>query len=229
MKKSIFPFITIAVFVIWFSSCRKCVQHQIADLKFTPKDLSINPYTGNEILIFKNLNGDSIVLSKGVRKLERYTRYQYDNETAKLDHHGCQGDYFTADEDRSGFNTNPDDSITSFLINLNYLYTLDNPNSDKIIWLLFHQGNNNSGFWGNFRFNDDSLFNYPAKIDSIVAFHNQINIGPKSFTNVYELYGHNEDTRNPEWFSTAFYSVTDGFCGVKSNFGQIWYLFKKVQ
>jgi len=228
MKNSIFQFMMIATLAFWVSGCKKkCVQNQVADLKFTAKDLGINPYSGTETMTFKSLAGDLLVLSAGGRQLDRRTVYQIDNETAKLDHDGCQGDYFTSDEDMMTFKTNPDDSMTFIYINLYFRYTFEYPVSDKNIFLFFYHGNHNSGFGGNFRFNNDSLFNYPAKLDSIVGYHSQVTIGPKTFTNIYELYSHNEDTRNTEWFPIAYYSLKDGFCGVKSNFGTVWYLDKK--
>jgi len=229
MKKSILQLTLAILLLLVISSCNKCVQHEIATLKFSQNDLSINPYSGNEILIFKNLNNDSIVLAKASRGTEGYTRYQIDYEEAKEYHHNCQGDYFTSETNWTEFGTIPDDSITSVRINLDFNYTLNNPTSDKNIWLFFYHGNDNSGFWGNYKFNNDSIINYSKKTDSIVAYHTQINIGPKVFNNVYELYAHNEDDRNQEWFSIAYYSIKEGFCGVKSNFGKVWYLDRKIK
>lgn len=226
MKRNIFQFIINTIFLFCLCSCNNCIQHEITNLTFTAKDLSVNPYTGNEILTFKKLNGGSFVLSKGSRGKERNTIHQIENQDAKEYHHGCQGDYFTEESNWLVFETNPNDSITLVQINLDFTYTFQNPTYDKQIRLFFYHGNNNSGFDGRFKFSNDSIFDFPDKTDSIVNYYTSINIGPKSFSNVYELYCPNGDTRNDEWFSTAYYSVTEGFCGVKSNFGELWYLDK---
>ena len=87
----------ILLLLILFSSCYKCEQQQTATLRFTNDELKINPYSGNELLIFKDINGDSIAFPKGVRDTRNMRIYQYDYEAAKFDHHGCQGDYFDSD------------------------------------------------------------------------------------------------------------------------------------
>jgi hypothetical protein len=224
MKNFLLISVVIGLLIVLCTSCYKCAQNQTANLSFTPNDLRINPYTGFETLIFKNLYGDSIVFSHGKRETEQYTQYQYDYETAKLDHHGCQGDYFTAQKNWTVFQTNSVENGSNLDINLYFIYTLYNPASGKMINLFFFHGKDNSGFDGDFLFDNDTLYNYNINHDSIVAYHNVLTLGPKQYTNVYELYCHNGDPRNQEWFSIAYYSMKTGFCGFRSNFGAVWYL-----
>jgi len=229
LQKAILLVLFIGLLSLVLSNCKKsCEQNQVVDLKFSQEDLKINPYSGNEELIFKNLTGDSLILSKGRRLNDRYIEYSISYEDAKLYHNGCQGDYFWADKNGTFFQTFPDDSITSLDITLSFLYSFDNPTSKKNINLFFFHGRNNSGFEVNLEFRNDSLFKYPGKPDSIVAYHNQIMIGTKTFSGVYELYCPNGDPRNLEWFKIAYYSITDGYLGFLSNLGQLWYLERKV-
>ncbi len=228
MKRSFTVLLVPAIFIS-LNSCNKCDQMYVADFTFSSKDLSINPYTGSEMLVFKDLNGDSLILANGWRHNDPYTRYQYDYETAKLDNHGCQGDYFTADYNRSGFISDSASGKAIINIDLSFPFLFNHPVYYKNFRLNFHQGENITSFSGDFKFNNDTLYNYPEKHDSIVAFHQHVNVGPKTYTNVYELYGHNGDPRNDEWYSTAWYSVTEGLVGVRSNFGKLWYLDKLIR
>ena len=200
------------------------MENQIAELKFTTEDLSINPYDSSEKLVFKNLIGDSIILSKGYRNTKKFTIHKIDFEEAYNYYNGCQGDYFTSEHNYLSLQDSSVNNSGTILIELYFHYSFSNPTDDKGIWLVFSQGKHISSFDGGYLFSHDSLFNERGSLDSIVTFHNQINIGSNSFKNVYELYSQNPDSRNSEWFKTAYYSIQKGFCGVRSNFGTLWYL-----
>jgi hypothetical protein len=79
------------VFLIYCTSCKKCTQSELVNLKFTTEDLNVNPYSQNEWLVFKNLSGDSIIFLHGKRATDSFTYYQYpDNQYD----HGCTGNYY---------------------------------------------------------------------------------------------------------------------------------------
>ena len=228
MKKVIY----LSLFVIVslsFSSCKKCVQNKVIDLKFTQDELRIDPYSGNERLVFIGSTGDSVLFHNGSRLNNHNVIYQYSYETAKVDNNGCQGDYFGADDDQMMMF---DDTLKSNLyIFLNFLYSLEIPTSDKLFELAF--GYNKQPlyyFEGKFKFNVDTLMNIKTTNlyykDSIVAFHPTWKPGPNLFFNVYELYSHKPDPRETEWISTAYYSIKEGLVGFKTTFGTTWYLKK---
>jgi hypothetical protein len=177
-------------------------------------------------LTFKNLNGDSVIFPSGVRKTEINEFHKYDYETAKVDHNGCQGDYFDADYNWMIKNTNVSNSRLD--IHLNFLYTLSNPTTERELWLYFWFDTISPiyCFWGYYRFKFDTLYNEPYKGDSIVSYKPLITIGPKTFNNVYELFCVNPDDRQQEWISIAYYSINQGLVGFKSHFGKTWYLDK---
>jgi len=211
------------------SNCKKsCEQNQVVDLKFSQEDLKINSYSGNEVLIFKNLSGDSLAFNKGMRYHEPYIRYKIDYEEAKLYHNGCQGDYFNAEQNETIFWALAYDSTTKLSITLSFLYSFDNPTYKKSINLFFFHARDKSAFDASFEFRNGSLYNLAGKSDSIVTYHNQLTLGTKTFSGVYELYCPNGDPRNPEWFRIAYYSITEGYLGFLSNLGQLWYLEREV-
>jgi hypothetical protein len=218
-------------FSLLFTRCQKCVQNEIGYLKFTQDELRINPYTAEEVLIFIDQNGDSVIFPAGVRKTEVREVHKYDYETAKLDHHGCQGDYFFAD---NNFMEKNDPKFPSSLsITLNFRYTIDKPNSDKAFTMFFFiETPKVYGFMGDYNFMLDTLLNYKTRYttqfykDSVAAFHSILTLGPKTFFKVYELYCHNPDYRDTAWISTAYYSIKDGLVGFKTSFGETWHLDK---
>ena len=230
MRQTIF-YIILLLLGFSLTNCYKCEQNQVANLKFTQDELKINPYTGNEVLIFKNSNADSIVLPKGYRDSEISEIYKYDYETAKLDHHGCQGDYYY--RETNYFSTQQNNPEAGLTIDLYFLYQLSNPTSEKLFDMFIYTKNTTfCGFSGRYQFNVDTLKNYSVYStipdhDSIAAFHSLFVINNKVYTNVYELHCQNKDTRFPEYYSLAYYSIKDGLVGFKTNYGTTWYLDSK--
>jgi len=219
-------------FLILVTGCHKqCIQNQIADLQLTDDDLKINPYSGKETLIYKTSGGESIYFPSGVRGGESHLTYEYDSETAKIDHDGCQGDYF---QSKSNWMDKSDSLSNSWLhISLYFRYSLPEPRTDKAFVLVIYVKDSISlGFWGLYSFqagailNDSTRSKNPLYRDSIVSYHPIISLGPKQFINVYELYCNNPDGRDTAWISTAYYNIIDGLVGFKTSYDKMWYLDK---
>jgi|WetSurMetagenome_2_1015567.scaffolds.fasta_scaffold239593_1 hypothetical protein len=215
------------------TGCNKhCEQNQVINLRFTDNELKINPYSGEETLIFKTTDEDSIAFYSGIRMVDTYRSYTYDYETAKIYHDGCQGDFFQAESN----NLIKEDSINpNYLsITLRFCYELKKPNSEKEFGLFFYiKAPQLLCFNAIYNFQEDTLIqyrpysvNYPRR-DSIVSYNPVITIGQKEFYNVYELYSRNPDPRDTAWISIAYYNFVDGLVGFKSSYGQTWYLYKK--
>ena len=97
--KTIVLLLILIICSLLFFGCKKCVQTQIAYLKFTQDELKIDPYSGKEHLRFIGSSGDTVVFQNGSRFNSHLVVYKDDYETAKLDHNGCQGDYYGKDQD----------------------------------------------------------------------------------------------------------------------------------
>jgi hypothetical protein len=224
IKLLLFSFLSI------LSSCNKepCDESAVANLILTESDRKINPYSGNEVLVFKNMNNDSFEMNLGAKKSGTHVQYRYAQDYADQYHDGCQGNYFTSDYEYFSVRSSNDSNL--IMINLGNSYSFDYPTSNKKVFLFFDTKDSKGWcFAGTFNFSNDSLIDNPKNnYDSIVAFHDQIVIGPKSFKNIFELYTPCPSPRCTEWFCTAYYSITDGFVGLRSNFGKIWYLDEKM-
>ena len=212
-----------------FSQCKRCEPNQVGSFTFTQDELRINPYSGNEILIFKELNGYTIYFPPGVRKTENWRGYEYDYETAKIYHNGCQGDFYDSQNDWMEKIDSSDKS--RFDITLQFRYTMNKPSYDKGFMMYFWiKVPKLYCFLGHFNFEVDTLLNYKNKSsssyssDSVVAFHTTWEVGPKVFNNVYELFCKNPDSRDTAWISTAYYCLKEGLVGFKTTFGRTWYL-----
>jgi len=213
-----------AIICILFTNCNKCTQQQIAYLQFSSEELNINPYSGNEILIFKDSVGDSVVFPKGIRNTEVSKHYQFDEQTADLDHHGCQGDYYY----KSTNSTIKHFATGNILldIKLSFYYTFSNPSTDRCFNLYFSFDSiSNFCFQGYYKFKPDSLITDPLSGDAVVIYYKSLTIGPKTFQNVYQLSG-DKLSVGQEWLPTAFYSMQSGLVGFKTNLGRIWYFDK---
>jgi hypothetical protein len=207
------------------TGCKRCEQSELASLAFTPPEMKINPYSGKEVLTFISLGGDTIVFPAGTRSLLQDQYFRYDYETAKLDHNGCQGDYYYTQQDYTG----RWDSIhkSYFALRLGFLYTIARPMAGMYFDMFFSTGNPDSyGFDGDFCFETDTLLNRSGSNDSIRKFHPLLAIGPRSFEKVYELYGYNYKEKTKEGIPFAYYTIKEGLVGFLTNKGETWYLDK---
>jgi hypothetical protein len=222
---SLLFFCICGIFILSTCNKDKCNQHEIANLTFTQGDRSIIPYTGNETLIFKNTLGDSIVFEKGLKQISSNVEYQYTRHEA-LGNNDCQGDYITSEKDEMDFYA----SIGKGFLKIYFSnsYSFDHPVPIKYIdFILMPTDTVELAFLARFKFSNDTLFNYPNSKDSIIAYHNQITIGLKTFSDVYELYTSYIPLESPEWYKTAFYSTKDGLIGLRTNYGRLLYLDSK--
>ncbi len=226
------PFCCIVV-IVMLSNCsnnskenlQPCIHHERAKLTFTQGDRSIIPYSGNETLIFKNTSGDSIVFEKGSRNIGFNVEYQYTLHEAQ-EHNNCTGDYITVEKDQTDFYASVGKAHLQFFFTNSY--TFDYPESIKYFLLSFVPDTVEMNFTAFYKFSNDTLFPYPDKNhDSIVNFHNQLTIGPKTFLNVYELYAKQIPPHAAEWYIRAYYSTIDGLVGLRTNFGRLLYLDRK--
>ena len=204
----------------------KCNQREIAHLTFTEEDLSINPYNGNEVLYFKSTDRESVVFSNGSRITKTYQEFKYDVEDAKEYHDGCRGDFFSKEYDYTDFRAQNDSNRMS--VTLSNTYSFYQPQSVNYINLFFETSSLKGwGFSVSFEFRNDSLVDSEYMVDTIVAYHDQVTIGPKSYTGVIEIFAHQPLSACTEWFSTGYYSIKEGFVGFRTNTGITWYLDKK--
>ncbi|MFZ4523168.1 MAG: hypothetical protein ACOYNC_15765 [Bacteroidales bacterium] len=214
----------IAIFMLCLlTGCTKpCKQSQVANFTFTQDDLGINPYSGQESLLFMNQFGDSCVFPKGNRGNKGEVTYEIDYETAKEYYNHCQGDYFY--HEYNFWETHNTANNSRLDIYLSFAYTFSNPVSDKLFTTYLILGDPaDYNFHGTFKFNHSNLFNYtpPGSYleDSIVSYHDSLLIGTRYFQNVYELFSHNS--------TIAFYSIKDGIVGFNTTDGAKWFLNKK--
>lgn len=201
-----------------------CIHNERAKLTFNQGDRSITPYTGNETLIFKDTIGDSMVFEKGAWNIGFNVEYEYTLHEAQ-EHNNCTGDYITVEKDDLNFYAKEGKAYLHFSISNSY--TFDHPESIKYFDITFVPDTLEMYFSALYKFSNDTLFPYPNNHDSIVNFHNQITLGPKTFSNVYELYAIHIPTNVPEWYNRAYYSTLDGLVGLRTNNGRLLYLASK--
>jgi len=219
----------IIIISIYFVACQKdyheadnCTGREVAKFILSDNDRLINPYIGDEVLTFRNVIGDSVVLPN----CKRYTKPYYIHEYPY--NQRCPGDYVTSYNDRT-------EIYLKYNVNyLNIILTKHCSFDTPIKW--YNTFFLTFSFWGSFTqiqyggiffYVNDSLFAI-RESDSIIAFHDQITLGPNTFTKVYELITIKEDTAYKDWNTTIYYSLIDGLVGMRHNQDSIlWYLARK--
>jgi hypothetical protein len=228
VKTIVFNLLIFICCISFFSNCNKtkCNQQEISHLTFTEGDRTIIPYSGNETLIYKNTDGDSVIFSNclnnvGLKKEYALTAYE------AQDFNGCRGNYLTSEYINMGFNSQ--NNLGGLNIILTNKATYYNPASIKNIYIYFcPRFGSEVGFTADFQFSNDTLINYADKFDSIVAYYNSITLGSRTFNKVYELYSHNSIPPQEEWGEIGYYSIVEGMVGIRSNYNKIWYLDRKI-
>lgn len=226
---SFYGFLFGLVVFSFFISCRKeeCHPTQLADLRFTEIDLKMDPYTGSDSLTFISETGSGFSLTEFYRERKRDANYEIDYEEAKIYHDGCRGDFFYSEYDwMSKYDSLSDSRL---VIQLFFNNILEHPGVYKYLNLFFYTHDPKLiCFDARFIFSNDTIYNFPDPHyvirDSVRAFHQEIAILGKSFSNVYELSCSNPDHRDTAWISTAYYSVAKGLVGFKTTYGKRWVL-----
>jgi hypothetical protein len=197
--------------------CHKCVQNNVADLRFTPEELNINPYSHQDTLVFRNEVQDSIVYLFSSREIHTSKYFEIGSEEAKLYHNDCMGDFYETEQDLTVFRQ-PLDSVYGMAISLSFLYSFENPTYNKEFYLQIIGGAYNAGtFIYNFE-KDTILKSYSSQP---LKFYSVIQIGPKIYSNVYEFIC---DTTQQYQIQKAYYSITEGVIGFEPKDGPIFYL-----
>jgi len=217
----LFSLISLIAVIFTLTNC--CDSHLLEDIRFTQKDLNINPYQGTEHLVFKRISGDSMTFSSGNRGSKYTNRYQkrsYGNS------HACLGDYVNLESNNTSFQSI--DNLLRFNIMLYFDYFVTTPECKKVILLESHSDPNklNSTAFssGVAYFNNDTIYNRRGTFgDSLYTYYHSINLGPKNFYNVYEVY---LEAQFLSSVTTLYYSRKEGIVGFNTQQGEKWYLDK---
>ena len=197
-----------------------CDSHMIEDLHFSTNDLTINPYSKNDQLFFRDQTGNTFTITILSRNRNVGQIYPYHDYS---DPNKCKGNYFNSERDEtSTTSTGP----WYFTLTLSFDYSFNNPVYDKSITIAVNHPaayNVTSISYSLAHFNGDTIYgNYPS-IDTVFIYHNSITLGPKSYYNVYEFISHYSN-HNDEWATNLYYTIKEGIVGFNTNLGKKWYL-----
>lgn len=203
--------------LLFSTGCHKCVQNNLADLRFTSEELAIIPYPVQDTLVFISEALDSIEYIFYSREIHTSKYFEIGSEEAKLYHNDCMGDFYETEQDITILRQKSDSS-GSMQMYLTFKYSFDHPIYDKEITLRLF---NNTYGVGSFIYNfekDTILKSYPSQT---LNFYPVIQIGPRIFSNVYEFIC---DTTQQYQIQKAYYSITEGVIGFEQKDGPIFYL-----
>ena len=192
----VFLFVTLSL----LHSCGKCRTKDTGDYYFSSSDLSILPYSGNEILVYKNSAGDSIRLT-GVN---RYSKMEqgYTSQEGEMD---CPETTFKYETNTTNFNGN-DGNYIWFKLTKNIAIK----NSFHFYFIIKSPISFEEGV--SIGFESGKLFDYYGALmtpDDTLSINNIV------FHSVYKL------TKNDE---ILYYTLTDGIVGFKTADNVEWSL-----
>ncbi len=205
--------------LVYLTSC--CDSIMIEDLNFSAKDLSVNPYSEFDRVLFKDQKDDTFSIKVKSRKI--FTNEMFDNMVNDGNSRKCKGNYFNADFDET-------QTISTgswfFEIKLTFDFSLKKPVYDKSIKITIHHPKENSVTSLTYtmaHFSGDTIFASSLYFDSVYIYRDTLAIGAKVFTRVYDFYLH-PTIKNDEWATNLYYTIKDGVVGFETNKGNRWFL-----
>lgn len=214
-----------AVMITLFTQCKKCEEHQVGFVKPSPDCLSINPYSGNEFLIYKNSAGDSVLFNKGIRGNSTENKYQY---YSTAEYHECRGDYYIIESNNTTFKSI--NKLWEFSINLTFGYYYHFPPTDTIIQFQMYTDRNNHVKGLSHRdlvFGKDTIYNSTTLFDTGYVFHKTLTLGQTTYNNIYEILLTSDSGAEFDIALKEYYSITYGLVGFSTFYGENWFLVKK--
>jgi len=194
-----------------FVQCKRCHDKFIGELDFTPTDLNIVPYNGAVKLIFKDSLGDSIIYQGTGRHSDIINPY---HETYHDD--PCFGDYYTYEQNYTDFYSNGSDGEIRIYLTRYFKTAFSSPEGKSFDLSISYNKSGSYFFNSSFYFDDLKLSEF--RDNTIMAINDTLQLGPKTFYSVYTL---DDGYTN---LNIAYYSVSEGLVGFKSNDGHLWYL-----
>jgi hypothetical protein len=203
--------------IILFYQCHKDSDNQagknLGTISFSPQDRMIVPYNGGETITFKDTLGKLVHLHVFNPRSKEYTDDPQNQSNGTGDFYEVERDVIYADSTFTIYLTqsSPFDQLQGKFINIDVFAISSHPEIP-------------GEFTGFCRFNAGQLFTEPSG-NIIVSFYDSLKILNKKFNSVYDL---SAITLTPndgsEAYSNLYYSVTQGFVGVKTSKGRRWCL-----
>jgi hypothetical protein len=219
MKRIIFAAIIICFCLLLFEQCKK-EGKDLGTVSFTAKDLKIIPYNGGESIIMLDSLGDSLAYSLNPRWSGFYD-VRNDSVQSK---HSIYEDFYNVEMARAtaigGFEITLSFSspFVSPIVKYFTINTINTYNMAPALSGIYSL----SGKWG---FDAGKLYALPGSNSSHIAFYDTLTIINKTFFSVYGLSKTlTADDSIYDAISTVFYSVQQGFVGVKTTYGTRWCL-----
>jgi len=217
-KNSIFYFFLVCV-SWWFYGCSKCPEKQVGNYKFTVKELQINPYNGNEILLFRNLLQDSIQFLVGDRQSDIIKVYSIYEEG------DCKGNFTSVETNNTLICSNPNTWQFSIFLRFFPNPTISGFYKSITLAAVIREQNKNSNSQTSVIFEKDSItgYDYYWPYGDLI-FHKSLTLGSKSFTDVYEIELKLQDATINKWVNKIYYNIKKGIVGFSTNLNVIWYV-----
>jgi hypothetical protein len=192
-------------------------------MQFSQKELDMIPYKGNETLVFKSTT-EPFLSYTGTQRTTQSGIYYEDLKNVEETH--CKGTYYYTQSSWIEFRsaTGGYDLITEM-----YFTSLFDSGFIKGIFILGLNLKIDSirNFSGQYVFASDTLYNglHNAVYGTMIkGFHSSLQLGQKSYSNVYELDGDYGSPNITEWISSVYYCFSNGLVGFRTNKGKLWYL-----
>ena len=222
MKKLILILPFLALGVLIFNSCQKpCNPHDYGKIKLLPSERQICPYKGNEILVFTNTSGDTIVY-KGNKWDSTYDGVAGD--CREYYSTMCCGYSFERETLNIYFHENKYQSQMSVQI-----YNWSQWHSDPKYFDIAMTYQENLHPWSYeviSDYNTLALRTYKDTTSCEITFNNTLILGNKTFSSVYSIkqYKSAYNKHIVSKIQYVYYTIKEGIVGFKTKDGHLWYL-----
>jgi len=220
-------FFGLAICLAFLVSCKKkdsssSSGSNLGNYSFTQSELAILPYPTHDTLVFKSTSGELRAFYYRGRNSKTTTYYEHPDNPEPY-----KGNYYTCEENSSGFVSSNGDVI---FFNLHF----SNPYKESSGVKYFSLGVSPT-YLGSccysalFRFDANSIISYlpDSAFKSggyVKSFNSLFSVGPRLFSDVYELVGPGFTYYCPVYVSVVYYSIAGGFLGYAENTGKTWFL-----
>jgi hypothetical protein len=209
--------------LLLITSCKKCHENELSSVQFSQNELNMIPYKGNETLVFKSTT-EPFLSYNGTERITQSGIYYEDLKNVEETH--CKDTYYYSQSSWIDFRSAHGDY--NLRTEMYFTNLFDSGYIEGIF--IFGLGlniNSIRDFSGQYVFESDTLYSgkYIEGFSKIIkGFYSTIQLGQKSYHNVYEFDGDYSSPNATEWISSVYYCFSDGLVGFRTNKGKLWYL-----
>jgi hypothetical protein len=216
MKRLVFLQLLVGFALLLFVGCKDCNPKELGTINLSQTDLSILPYVGSELIVFKDSVGDSICFKSNSGRKSYFMQWPEHS----FEQNQCMPDFYYVESNEVKYDVV---GTYGFLkIELYFNNGVSNIKKNIKITIAYNDSQDRS-FICSYRF-DALEISVSSYGDSGVALYNDsLMVGPNKLPDIYTMM-HNYNPIGTGNQNKVYYNIIRGIVGFKSSDGHLWYL-----